>query len=230
METTISVYNQRKDEIELYFSAINELYGVIDSIDDEEKMDFHKDEFIKILKSNILIMIYNLVESSVMGGILEIYEELKSQNLSYQTVSNEIKKIWFSFIFNQVYDKTAHYNSYKDKASQMISSILGNEPIVLDRKAADISGNLDAEKIRQVCSSHGISFNIPSNCQGGFVLGDVKEKRNQLAHGTLSFVECGRNYTINDLEKIKNDTNIFLEALLNDMKIYYDNQKYKAVT
>lgn len=230
MQTTIDIYNERKDEIELYFLAIKQLYQVTDNIDDEEKMDFHKEDFIKILKSNILLMIYNLVESSVMGGILEVYEELKLQNLSYQTVSNEIKNIWFSFAFNQVYDKNAHYNSYRDKASQMISSILNNQPIILDRKATDISGNLNAEKIRQVCSSHGIPFNTPQGCRGGLVLEDVKEKRNQLAHGTLSFVECGRDYSIDDLEKIKNETNIFLNGLLMDMKQYYDDQRYKLVT
>ena len=156
--------------------CIRDRYQATDIIDEAEKMDFHKDEFIKILKSNILLMIYNLVESSVMGGIIEIYEKLKSQNLSYQTVSNEIKNIWFSFTFDQVYDKNAHYNSYRDKASQIISYILQNQTIILDRKATDISGNVDAEKIRQVCSSHGIYFNTPEGCRGGVVLDDVKDK------------------------------------------------------
>ncbi len=174
-------------------------------------------------------MIYNLVESSVMGGILEIYEELKNQNLSYQKVSNEIKDIWFSFTINQVYDKKAHYNSYRDKANQIISSILDNQTIILDRKATDISGNLNAEKIRQVCLTHGILFNTPEGCHGGRVLEDVKDKRNQLAHGTLSFVECGRDYILEDLEMIKDETNIFLNGLLKDMKKYYDEEKFKMV-
>lgn len=230
MQMTINVYEERKNEIELYFLAINQLYQVKDIIGEEEKLEFHKEDFIKILKSNILLMIYNLVESSVMGGILEIYDELKNQNLSYQTVSTEIKNIWFSFVFNQVYDKNAHYNSYRDKASKMISDILNNRTIILDRKATDISGNLDAEKIRQVCSTHGIPFTTPSGCRGGIALEDVKEKRNQLAHGTLSFVECGRDYTLDDLEKIKNETNIFLNGLLLDMKKYYNDQKYKFLT
>lgn len=227
MQTTIEIYNERKLEIDLYFEAIKQLYIERDTIDDDEKKDFHKEDFIKILKSNILLMIYNLVESSVMGGILEIYDELKNQNMSYQTVSNEIKEIWFGFTFNQVYDKTAHYNSYREKANQMISSVLSNQTIIMDRNATGISGNLDAEKIRQVCSSHGIVFNTPESCHGGMALGDVKEKRNLLAHGTLSFVECGRDYSLDDLEKIKNETNIFIDGLLNDMKVYYDNQMYK---
>ena len=96
----------------------------------------------------------------------------------------------------------------------------------MDRKATDISGNLDADKIRQICHDHGILISIPNNCRGGLVLDDVKEKRNNLAHGTVSFVECGRDYTIDDLEKIKNETTIFLTAILNGMKNYYDSKLY----
>lgn len=226
MQTTIDTYNDRKMEIELYFSALNELYSA--KYESEEDLTFYTDDFVKILKSNALLMIYNLVESSIMSGILEIYNELKTQGLSYQTVSDKIKNIWFSFVFNQVYDKNAHYNSYRNKATEIINAILNNEIISLDRKATDISGNLDADKIRQICSEHGITYNISANCRGGFVLTDVKNKRNDLAHGTLSFVECGRDYTMDNLEKIKNETVGFLDGILDGMKEYYDNQKYKV--
>ena len=233
MQLTIETFIERKNEIDLYFSAIKQLYESKDNMDEnyvDYEKDFHKDEFLKILKSNILLMIYNLIESSVMGGILEIYNELKTQHLSYQAVSDEIKNIWFSSIFDQVYDKTAHFNSYRNKANEIITSILSNETIILDRNATGISGNLSAEEIRKICSSHGIYFCTPAGCRGGLVLEDVKDKRNQLAHGTLSFVECGRNYTVDDLEKIKNETNIFLNSLLINMKQYYDEQRYKIAT
>ena len=118
------------------------------------------------------------------------------------------------FKFNQVYDKTAHYNSYRDKAAEIINAIMRNEPIEMDRKATDISGNLDADKIRQICSDHGITYTIDSACRGGVALEDVKNKRNQLAHGTTSFAECGRYYAIDDLEKIKNETVIFFHIFL----------------
>ena len=55
---------------------------------------------------------------------------------------------------------------------------------------------------------------------------EVKEERNNLAHGTISFVECGRNYSIDDLKKIKNETECFLENILEGMKDYYENQLY----
>lgn len=221
MRITLEIYQERIDEIELYFKALNDLYQTQPQ---ERELVFYNDDFLKILKANALIMIYNLVESSIMGGILEIYDELKTSGYNYRDVRKEIQDIWFSFKFNQVYDKTAHYNSYRDKAAEIINSIIKNEPLEMDRKATDISGNLDADKIRQICRDHGITYTIESSCRGGVVLEDVKNKRNQLAHGTTSFAECGRYYAIDDLEKIKDETIIFLNGILQGMKKYYDEK------
>ena len=162
MRMTLEIYQERIDEIELYFNALKELYQTQSR---ESEHSFYNDDFLKILKANALIMIYNLVESSIMGGILEIYDELKNSGYSYKDVRKEIQDIWFSFKFNQVYDKTAHYNSYRDKAAEIINAIMRNEPIEMDRKATDISGNLDADKIRQICSDHGITYTIDSTCR-----------------------------------------------------------------
>lgn len=224
MQTTIDTFNNRVAEIDLYYKAVSELYS--QKILHGTANKFYHEDFLKILKSNAILMIYNLVESSIMGGILSIYEELKYQQISYCNVRSELQKIWFTYKFNQVYDKNAHYNTYRDKAVEIITEILDNKVLELDRKATDISGNLDADKIRQLCKEHGIMFSIPDNCRGGLVLTDVKEKRNNLAHGVVSFVECGRDYTIEDLEKIKNETKLFLESILKAMKDYFDSKQY----
>lgn len=226
MRITLEIYQERIEEIELYFRGLRDLY---DTQSREENYAFYNGDFLKILKANALIMIYNLVESSIMGGILEIYDELKTSGYSYKDVTKEIQDIWFSFKFNQVYDKNAHYNSYRDKAEEIINAILQNEPLVMDRKATDISGNLDAKKIREICSEHGITYTIEPECRGGIVLEDVKNKRNQLAHGTTSFAECGRYYALEDLGKIKNETIIFLNGILQGMKKYYQDKTFLKV-
>lgn len=101
MRITLEIYQERIDEIELYFGAMKDLYQTQSR---ESELAFYNDEFLKILKANALIMIYNLVEFSIMGGILEIYDELKTNGYSYRDVRKEIQDIWFSFKFNQVYD------------------------------------------------------------------------------------------------------------------------------
>jgi hypothetical protein len=228
VQLTIGIFNDRINEIELCFEAIKQLYSTQATF--ETRYAFHNDDFIKMLKANALMMVYNLVESSMMGGILEIYDQVKMLGLSYNDVRKEIRDIWFTFKFNQVYDKNAHYNSYRDKALEIINGIIGKDIIELNRKATDISGNLDADTIRQVCRDHGIVFTVDEGCRGGVVLTDVKDKRNNLAHGTISFVECGRDYSLDELIKIRNETILFLTGLLDGMKTYYDNKKYLLPT
>ena len=224
MQATIDAYRERIEEIELYYSAIKQLYDTQGEFGTE--YNFNSDDFLKVLKSNALLMIYNLVESSITSGILEIYDEFKSNGYTFKDVRKEIQDIWFSFMFNQVYDRKAHYNSYRDKAMQIINQILNNEIVELDRKAVEISGNLDADKIRNLCKEHGIVYELDVECKGGYVLRDVKNKRNELSHGTTSFVECGRNYSIDDLVNIKDQTIKFLDCILDGMKQYYDNKSY----
>ena len=225
MQAIFDMFDERVQEIDLYFSALKELD--IESTSHSSTKPYCNDEFVKILKANTLIMIYNLVESTVMGGILEIYDKLKQDGLTYSGVRKEIKDIWFSYKFRQVYDQQAHFNSYKGKALEIVNSIRTGEVIELDRKATAISGNLDAQQIRNVCNEHGIVFQTEAASRGGVVLETVKDRRNDLAHGTLSFAECGRDYSIEDLNDIKAETVLFLKGLLQGMKQYYDEKQYK---
>ena len=227
MDAIYDMYEERVGEIELYYNAINELYSQKRN-ESGSAHKYYKDDFLKMLKSNLLLMIYNLVESTIMGGILEIYNQLKVNGYTYNDVCEEIKKIWFDFKFNEVYDRNAHFNSYRDKASWIINSILSGDTLEMNRKATDISGNLDADKIRLICKEHGITYTLSGECKGGIVLKDVKNKRNELAHGTLSFEECGRNYSLADLEQIKNQTKLFLKGILDGMNNYYLTKKYLA--
>lgn len=226
MQAIYDMFEERVQEIDLYFEAIVELdKGNVEHASDAKY--FHAD-FIKMLKANTLLMIYNLVESTVIGGILEIYGKLKQEGLTYTSVRKEIQDIWFSYKFQQVYDRNAHFNAYRDKALEIVNSILIGEVIELDRKATAISGNLDAQQIRNVCKDHGIQFMPDEGSRGGVVLETVKERRNALAHGTLSFAECGRDYSIKELMDIKKETALFLHGLLAGMKKYYDDKLYKT--
>lgn len=224
MQAVIDTFEQRVNEIDLYYQALQKMNEMVMNkrISDENK-DVFTDDFIKILKSNSILMVYNLVESSIMGGIVTIYDTLKSRNISYYSVCKEIQQIWFDFQFNQIFDPNTNHNSYKDKASKIVDEILNQSTLKLTRKAANISGNLDAKKIRQICKNHGIHFTPPKECRGGSALSQVKDKRNDLAHGTISFMECGRDFSVNDIIKIKDETILFLRSVLGSMKKYYED-------
>jgi hypothetical protein len=229
MKSTCDTFNARIAEIDFYFSALGQLHDELTQpfgnfVEPAKK--YKQDGFLKILKANALLMIYNLVESTVINGVEEIYDKLKTTGATYSTVRKEIQDIWFSYKFGQVYQPEAHFRSYKSKALEIVNSIMVGEAIELNRKALSFEGNLDADEIRRVCNGHGIVFQPDNTCKGGERLKDVKTKRNELAHGTLSFADCGRDYTLLDLIEIKDQTYVFLNGLLDGMKKYYDDEGY----
>lgn len=229
MELVREIFNERKKEIDLYFKLIDFLDSIERDGEDTVLNSILYDKDIeKIVRANSLLMMYNLVESTLISGIEEVYGALKEDGITYSQVRREIKDIWFNYKFANAYDKNAHFHTYRKTAEKIITSIMLNEPLILDRKATGISGNLDADTIREVCRTHGIKFMSPKECNGGQKLVKVKEQRNQLAHGTLSFVECGRDFTVNDLNEIKEEVEKFLDGFINAIEKYFDNKEYLA--
>ncbi|HHV17388.1 MAG TPA: hypothetical protein GXZ27_00790, partial [Thermoanaerobacterales bacterium] len=121
-----------------------------------------------------------------------------------------------------------HHYAYQQKAKDIVDSIINSDVIKLDRRAIGNAGNLDSKIIRSICKNHGIKFSLSSEAKGGNKLYTVKNKRNNLAHGSQSFSECGGEYTLNDLNEIKNQTYIFLSDILSSMEDYYNNKLYLA--
>lgn len=58
----------------------------------------------------------------------------------------------------------------------------------------------------------------------------VKNKRNNLAHGNVSFSECGSNYLVSDLEKFKSDILDGMQEVVTQAKEYISNKEYKHKT
>ena len=220
---------ERTEEINYYFELIKPLE------DDKMVLFFgkskiytqipRKEQFFKILKSNFLLMLYNLVESTIINGLLEIYEKIKENDCSYQEVIDEIQDIWINWKIRDVYgNSSTKLITYKNKIKEMILCIANDTPIDLSKNSLDIKGNLDARKIRKLCQDHKIICSLST--QGEHLL-RVKNDRNKLAHGDVSFSDCARDLTMRDLEKIRDDVFSFLKDVLNGMQKYYDDELYK---
>ncbi|TOM11292.1 hypothetical protein CGH84_22310, partial [Vibrio parahaemolyticus] len=69
---------------------------------------------------------------------------------------------------------------------------------------------------------------VHHQARGGISLEEIKSQRNLLAHGHLSFVECGRQFEIAQIESFKKEAIIFVRGILTNMKAYSDAQRYLA--
>ena len=179
---------------------------------------------VKIMKSNLLLMLYNLVEACVVSGMMEIYEDLKNDGCSYNSVISEIQNIWAKNEINEIYGPTTERIAYENRVQRIIQNITSESPIILSRDALGVSGNLNAKKIKEICDRHRIRYRLETR---GELLERVKLERNNLAHGDVSFSDCARNLSLSDLETIKNEVFLFIDGILKGMTDYYIGKQYR---
>ena len=115
------------------------------------------------------------------------------------------------------------------KNEQMILFILENKTIELQSRYTLPDGNLDGESINDLFGLHGIKLNCSDNNYRPDLLKSIKDKRNDLAHGSVSFVEALRNLSIGDIEKSSKIVLAFLEQTIKLVNSFIKKQKYRAV-
>ena len=219
MQNTLGIFEDRKEEINFYYSIMIEIEsadGHIETIDNNR--------LVKIMKSNLLLMLYKLVEACVVSGMMEIYEDLKNDGCSYNSVISEIQNIWAKNEINEIYGPTTERIAYENRVQRIIQNITSESPIILSRDALGVSGNLNAKKIKEICDRHRIRYRLETR---GELLERVKLERNNLAHGDVSFSDCARNLSLSDLETIKNEVFLFIDGILKGMTDYYIGKQYR---
>jgi hypothetical protein len=218
MINTFILFEDRKKEIEFYYSIMFEIDN-----DSTNVRTIDNARFLRILKSNFLLMIYNLVEACVVSGMMEIYEKLRNSGSTYDDFIDEIRTIWSNYEIGKVYSSVAGRGAYEDRVQAIISHVITSQPITLSKDALGISGNLDARAIKNLCDKHRIRY-VASDDDG--CLRVVKNKRNNLAHGDESFGDSARDMSLADLEHIKSEVVLFIKGILDGMKEYSDNKRY----
>ncbi|MBD5446771.1 MAG: hypothetical protein HDR32_03290 [Treponema sp.] len=85
------------------------------------------------------------------------------------------------------------------------------------------SGNLDARKINKICEKYGISC-LTNDKQEKLL--EVKIKRNQLAHGEVSYKFACRNMTVDDIKKLNDCVYQNLFELSKNVERYIENKEF----
>lgn len=232
MQAVIDSFNDKVKEIDIYVDMLRAL--------EQPGVEFHfpnmpfqkrflapDSDWIKTLKATTFLLIYNLVESSVRDGIGVIYDNAKADNCTAEELHESIRKVWVKQAYKKI-ENSENIAPFREKGHELVDSVIAKAVAELDKKYLPISGNLDAKAIRDLCDKHGLSFSKLKTARRGDKLRLVKAKRNSLAHGDESFVECGRDYTVSDIEEIKKQSVIYVRVLLNNVKSYVKGKKYKV--
>lgn len=207
MTTVINDFEKRASEIKLYFKLLERVVEEEACLYLPEKRT-HKyiefdSELQKVMKTNMFLLLYNLAESSIKQSLSEVYDTVSAESVKYNDVKEEIQKIWID----------TNYKNFNQMGTNRIHEVINNileDVIEVEFDASKkISGNIDGRKIKEFAEQIGFSTKAHHSLNEGVRLHQVKTQRNKLAHGDLSFAECGRNYTIPDLRVLQSSCQIF---------------------
>ena len=224
MNTTRSEFQKRMSEINVYFETLAMLDRgvcriVCQTLTGEEEIMPIDSELSKILKANGFVLLYNLIESTVRKSIDAILNVVKDEELTYGDLSDKLKKLW---IKQEV--KNINANDACIRVLDIAESVLNNELLLLKQECITISGNIDAQKIREIAQAVGCD-----EPKDGAALKTIKDKRNHLAHGEYTFAEIGKEFSVKDLMTFKQKTEEHLKLVLMNGEDYSNNKKYRAI-
>jgi hypothetical protein len=141
---------------------------------------------INTMKSSALLMIYNLVESTMTNLLQDVFDHLEAEKVNFEALNNTMKQVVLTYS--------------KKRSPEKIIESMGARTINLVVACFDrtdlFSGNIDSKKITDTLDQLGISYR--QKYKEASLL-TVKTERNSLAHGHKSFSDCGRGYTASDL-------------------------------
>ncbi|MFN5856519.1 MAG: MAE_28990/MAE_18760 family HEPN-like nuclease [Pseudanabaenaceae cyanobacterium] len=188
----------------------------------------------KILYSSVYLQLYNLVESTVTRCLDSISRHVVDQSLKPRDLSFELRQEWVRGIARTHID--LNYEKRLESAMNLCNHLVDTLPIS-DFTLEKGGGNWDDEEIYRFSQRLGLRLNISNNARQAVkqkikndmgTLTLIKDYRNKLAHGNLSFAECGENTTAYDLRQITNRVAVYMREVVYFFKLSIDNSEFLA--
>jgi len=236
MKMFVQEFQRRVAEIEKYFDLVDKIeqLGTLGSVS-ASSITFPSGEYTvdsqlqKILKSHCYLLLYNLIESSIRNGITAIHDAICLEQLTYKELSPKIQRLWvlndLSKSFRDAYIKK---ETVADNLQEALKVVLDDEVVALEPTNIPISGNLNAETIKNLIEMYGFFGNlgVPKSDIDN-VLDVVVKVRCDLAHGNVSFSDASEQIVWSKLVDDKDKIVIYLTHLLQNIEEYVDQKKYK---
>nr|WP_244981526.1 MAE_28990/MAE_18760 family HEPN-like nuclease [Corallococcus exercitus] len=175
----------------------------------------------KLLCAGVYLHLYNLVEATVSRCIAAV-ERAATESAAWNVgdLSAELRGEWVRSMAKT--HENLSVESRLDAALNLCNHLVRMLPVRLSISQGG-GGNWDDEEIFRFTKRIGVPIRFTPETQRGVkqpIRNDkgamqlVRHLRNKLAHGELSFSECGEGLTAADLTKIKDCTVVYLSEVI----------------
>ena len=188
----------------------------------------------RILYSGVFLQLYNLVEATVvrcLDGVTEV--ALKGGNWTPNDLTTEMRREWVRVQARTHVD--LNHENRLESALALCKHFVESLPITGFKLESGGGGNWDDSAIEGITTRLGfqliVNNQIYQNIKRPFrddlgPLALIKKFRNSLAHGSISFSECGENVTVGELRDLIETTSAYLREVVNAFSSYIADYKY----
>ena len=230
-------YIDKCEEVNDFFTLIDFLESTKnisvmgnDKISAEEKQIVLDRSLIGTIQSSSFLLLYNLIESTMTAAIDAIYKNLQHLEQQHQNVPN-------LFIFNLKENLRKSLikqyagifsidgiNDFTENKRSFFSSVINSG---YDKKNL-FNGNIDCSQIDDITRKKFGFKVLPFDGQlydSQHIL-SIKNKRNNLAHGSQTFTEVSRYLAMGELKEHLESVINLLNGVFSSIENYLTNQKY----
>ncbi len=222
MQDIFNVFEERKQEINDYFDFLESVSEPQAAIALNSNRIPIAEAIPKILRSNAILMLYNLIEYTFSAALEEIFKTIKRQNVPFDELTNSIKIVVLDAL------KKEHEKNQTKNIIALISQI--NSDITQFHPVYDelFSGNVHAKKIKEYATKYGFSATTNGAItRDGSDLQEIREKRKTLAHGEQSFSEVAKDEPLTQLKQRRDRVFAYIEAILENIRNFINTEGYK---
>ncbi len=188
----------------------------------------------RILYSGVFLQLYNLVEATVVKCIDSVTEaSLMTGAWLPGDLTTELRSEWARVMARTHTD--LNYEHRLESALLMCEHFIGSLPVSGFKVEKGGGGNWDDSAIESITTRLGFQLNVSEPVYNDIKrpfrddlgpLALVKKFRNSLAHGSISFAECGENLTVGELRDLTTRTAAYLREVVDAFEIYIARHEY----
>lgn len=228
-----SFFDERRDEVIQYLALMKEIdqsrrQGAALSVEGQIAITPLQQH---ILYANVFVQLYNLVEATITRCL----EALQTAADGYRPdeLTTPVLREWVRFKARTHSDRA--YDKRLDAAVSLTDHLIGGLSVGDFKIEAGGGGNWDDREIEKVARRIGCDLDVERAVRESAkrrirddlgALQMVKELRNRLAHGLMSFGECGADYAVSDVESIADAVLGYLDAVVTSFVDYLDELRF----
>lgn len=216
MDIARDVLNDRINEIQVYIN-------LLDTFDkaNRDGSSIVSTEQYHILMANTFVLMYNMIEAAVTQSLRRLGEIISQDSGCPRCLSDKIVSEWIASHLGT--KEQLNPESRLERGKGFYKHVLSGAPSSLAFNKGG-GGNWDDEEIFRFSEKLGINLrSIPRHIASKIKrkreddLGCMKfivRNRNKLAHGEISFSECGKDKNLARIKEIFSDTSQYLKAMI----------------